>query len=297
MSYRAGFVGMIGLPNAGKSTLVNALLGEKIGIISKKPQTTRQKVMGILSADKLQAIFIDTPGYVNSNKGLNNFLEKEFESSLKSSDVLVVLLNLDAPNKEDILKVIESAKLSKKPWLAVITKTDLAQPERKAIITSLVAQEGVPLLEVCALKEVESFKVDLLGSLSSLLPESPAPLYDPELFTPHTEREMVSEIIREKCFEYLHQEVPYGLAVRILSFKDEPALTRLEAEIIVTKANHVSMVIGQGGQTIKRIGASARIEIEKFLDRKVFLKNHVKFKANWFEDSRMMNELGYVTNK
>jgi GTPase len=296
---RAGFVGLIGLPNAGKSTLVNALVGEKVGIVSKKPQTTRKRVIGLYNEPDAQVIFIDAPGLVKSASGLNQFLQRELEGVVRDSDVCLAVLNVDAQDLEQLLEVVEIVRRSGKPWAVVITKNDLdttfKNGSRTLLLQNKLLEVGVPVVVCSARQPVQKLREKLLPVIRELLPESNEPLFADDIYTTQTSRELVAEIVREKCFEYLHQEVPYGLTVQILKYDESGPIPKIYVEIVVAKENFVSMVVGQGGQMIKRIGASSRIEVERVLGQKVFLQTHVKVKRDWNKNPETLKEFGYVT--
>lgn len=296
MSYRAGFLGLIGQPNAGKSTLMNFLVREKVSIVSKKPQTTRRRVLGLWSSDEGQIVFVDAPGIVNAKEGLNAFLAREAREVIQDSDALVAILSVDADKPEAAEEILDLVAKSGKPWIAVITKTDISdKAHRVNIIKSLVEARGGKALSMSVRdKEAAEDREAILPDLLALLPTAPAPLYDIELFTPETERALAAEIIREKCFEHLHQEIPFGLAIRIIRF-DEAAdpVPRLAADIMVAKENHKGMVIGKGGEVLKKIGTDARKDIEKLLGEKIFLELQVSVRKDWSTNKRLMKELGY----
>lgn len=299
MSYKAGFLGLIGQPNAGKSTLMNFLVEEKVSIVSSKPQTTRRRILGIWSTDAGQVIFVDAPGLIKADKGLNSFLAKEASEVIADSDALVAVISVDEDKPENAERVIDLVSKSGKPWIAVITKVDIEEKaHRVMILKKMVEDKGGKVLSVSATKsknDTEEREAILLEMLN-ILPESPAPLFDTELFTNENVREMVSEIIREKCFESLHHEVPYSLAVRIIKFDENASpIPKIYAEIIVSKESHKAIVIGKEASAIKKIGMDARKEIEKLMDTKIFLDLKVQCKAEWFENKRFMKELGYVT--
>lgn len=299
MSYRAGFLGIIGQPNAGKSTLMNFLVDEKVAIVSRKPQTTRRRVLGLWNSDEGQIVFVDAPGILKAKAGLNAFLAREAQEVIQDSDALLAVLPVDADKAGEAEEILEMVAAAKKPWMAVITKADLREKgHRVAILRNLVEARGGRALSVSALvkdKDSAEDREALLLEFLALLPEAPAPLYDVELFTPETERALAAEIVREKCFEHLHQEIPFGLAVRIIKF-DEAAqpVPRLSIEILVAKDNHKGMTIGKGGEVLKRIGTEARKDIEKLLGEKIFLELQVCVRKDWSENRRMMKELGYV---
>ena len=291
---RSGFVALLGLPNAGKSTLVNALIGEKVGIVSRKPQTTRSRVVGILNTESAQVCYVDSPGQVAAEQGLNFYLQEELKSVIQDADAVLCVLNLDAVDMESLIKIVEVAKVSGKPYGIVINKRDLDPGLREAKLRDRLKGCNVPLISCSATHLSERVKNELIEISSELLPENMDRLFDSDIFTTQKSRELAAEVVREKCFEYLHQEIPYGLAVKTLKYEEASNLIKIYVEIIVAKENHLGMVLGQGGQMIKRIGASARIELEKILDTKVFLDTKVKVRANWTRNPGMLRELGYV---
>jgi GTP-binding protein Era len=295
MNYRAGFVGLIGLPNAGKSTLANTLIGEKVSIVTAKPQTTRQRVLGIRTDESSQILFVDAPGVIKSTSGLNGFLGAEYQSVMTDSDVLIAVLNIDCPRMEDLIAIAATCSTQGKPWMVVITKSDFEKPQRAAILREKLQKFSVPTVAVSALHQKEAARELVLPLVKDLLPLSSAPLYDPEIYTSQTLREMVSEIVREKAFELLHQEIPYGLAVKILKFdEDSGPVIKIYANILVNKEGHKAIVVGAGGSQLKQIGQTARREIEVLTERQVYLDLHVVVKKNWAKNSMMLEELGYV---
>lgn len=298
MSYKAGFLGLIGQPNAGKSTLMNFLVAEKVSIVTEKPQTTRRRVMGVWSTDEGQIVFVDAPGLIKADKGLNGFLSQEAEDVIKQSDALLAILSVDEKNPEDAAKVIKMVSESGKPWVGVITKSDIEEKQHRImILKKMIEDAGGKALQVSA-KSMEGQDEDreaLLIEFLNLMPESPAPLYDIELFTPHKTRDLVAEVIREKCFEFVHQEIPFSMAVRIIKYDENASpCPKIYAEILVAKENHKAIVIGKGAANLKQIGMNARKEIEDLVGQKVFLDLNVSFKADWFNNKRIMQELGYV---
>lgn len=300
MNYRAGFLGLIGQPNAGKSTLMNYLVQEKVSIVTEKPQTTRRRVIGVWSTDKGQIVFVDAPGVIKADKGLNGFLSQEAADVIQQSDALLAVLSLDEKNPEAAEKVIEMVAAAKKPWAGIITKTDLDEKQHRIMILKKMIEDHKGKAFQISAKDMDQNEEDreaLLIEFMEMLPESPAPLYDVELFTPHNTRDLVAEVIREKCFEFVHQEVPFSMAVRILKY-DEIAkpCPKIYAEILVAKENHKAIVIGKQGANLKNIGMAARKEIESLVGEKVFLDLNVSFKADWFNNKRIMQELGYVRN-
>lgn len=299
-SYRAGFIGLIGQPNAGKSSVLNFLVQEKVAIVTPKPQTTRRRVLGIVSKPEGQIVFVDAPGMVRAEKGINAFLQAEMESVIQNSDALLAVLPVDEASPDKINEILDVVKAAKKPWAVVITKTDLKDKTHRAdIIRNIIDNKDISIFNLSTINDKDPERQEIMEALWKLVPEAPQPLYpDIELFTPHNIRDLVAEIVREKCFENLYQEVPYGIAVRIVKF-EEPAekdLYRIYAEILVTKESFKPIVIGKGASVIKKIGMDARLEMEKLVGAKVFLDLQVKVREDWNENKNILKELGYVTD-
>ena len=298
MNYRAGFVGLIGLPNSGKSTLMNALVGEKVSIVTSKPHTTRRRVMGLISEKDFQIVFVDAPGVVKAKSGLNLFLREEAEDVISQSDALIAVLNIDERRAEHLEEIVQMVKASGKPWIALIHKTDLPQLHRPQILREELALLGVPIAQGSSLVEPKAVREILLERLLTMIPEAKAPLYDEELYTLSSTRELCAEIIREKCFELLHQEIPFGLAVKIQRYaEDDGPLVNIFSEIMVAKENHRAIVIGREGATLKQIGTEARKEMEKLTGRRIYLDLKVQSKKGWQKNPGMMKDLGYVLHK
>ncbi len=307
MHYRAGFVGLIGQPNAGKSSLFNILVDEKISIVTEKPQTTRRRMIGIVSVPKTaQVIFVDAPGLIRAKNGLNAFLEKEALDVIHNSDVLLGVVSLDEKRKEGVIEILHLLKDSKKPFVTVITKSDQVQyNHRIRIIQNLVndfAKQNkinIPVVEFSNKWGMDTKKIanELISEVVKLLPESSGPLYELDVLTTHSMRELVIEVIREKCFEKLSQEVPYQLTVRIIKFDESnPDKPKIYADIITNKESHKKIIIGRNAKNVKWIGSKARVDIERMMGKKVFLKLEVIVRENWTENKKMMKEFGYVVD-
>ncbi len=299
--YRSGFVGLIGQPNAGKSSLMNLMVQEKVSIVTPKPQTTRRRVLGIVSDAQGQAVFVDAPGVLNASKGLNAFLTQEAEDVIEQSDLLIAVIATDTESKEQAQTIVDMVNNSKKPWFAVITKVDMIEFQRRVEALKEMCAKHKNCLGVVessstwTKNDAKAVREEILRLCFTRLPESPKPLYDIELFTPHNVKDLVAEIVREQCFEVLHHEIPYNIAVRIQKFDEsDPKMPRIHAEILVSKESHKPILIGKGGVTIKEIGTLARKSIEKMMDQKVFLGLEVTVRENWFENKMIMKELGYV---
>lgn len=298
--YRTGFLGLIGQPNAGKSTLMNFLVDEKVSIVTAKPQTTRRRVLGLWSSDEGQIVFVDAPGLIRADQGLNGFLAKEAGEVIADSDALLAVVSVDEKAAEDNEKTLELVASSGKPWIGIVTKTDLGEKGHRVLILKdmIEKRKGKALslsLKNPKSREAQEDREALLLECLALMPEAPAPLYDIELFTPESERALICEIIREKCFEHVHQEIPFGIAVRMIKFDEmaEP-VPRIAVEVLVSKENHKGIVIGKAGSVLKQIGTDARKDIEKLLGQKVFLELKVSVREDWAKNQRLMKELGYA---
>jgi GTPase len=295
--YRAGFVALVGQPNAGKSTLLNAILSEHVSIVSDKPQTTRARVTGILNLPDAQVIFTDAPGTLKSTSGINRFLQEEAADVIAKADVVCALLAADA-STESVQELVATLKASKKPWIAVITKVDLlGGGTRTPRFFQFLVEEKIPFVSISGLRRPEEAREEILSRVVPLLPTSPAPLFDEELYTTQTMRQIAAEFVREACFSILKQEIPYGLAVRVMEFNENGAVVRVRCEIILDRPNHKAIVIGAKGQMLKRIGTQARQMIEKVVGRQVFLELHVHVNEGWTQNPRFLKELGYVVPK
>lgn len=293
---RCGFVGILGLPNAGKSTLLNKVVGEKISIVSNKPQTTRQSLSGLLTTEEFQLVFFDAPGFVEAKKGLFEFLAVEFEKVMDKSDCFLFMISHEQRDTEAFKKALKALKKSKKPVHYIISKTDLEPSEFMVSLKKELENESLIEFNIKDKDKLESM-MEFLKKISNEFPEEHHPLYDPEMISLDRTRDIVAEFIREQCFLQLDKEIPFGMGVIIKSFKREKGLQHIQANILIEKENHKSIVIGKGGQRLKKIGQAARAKIEELLGEKVFLGLHVTHKKNWQKSPGIMKELGYVHDK
>ena len=290
--FRTGYLAVIGRPNVGKSTLTNRLVGAKISITSKKAQTTRHRIHGILTTDDAQFIFVDTPGFQMTHKNaLNRLMNRSVTSSF--TDVDVILLVVEAGNwgsgEAEILRMLPAAT----PVLLVINKIDRLADKAELLpfIAKLSALHGfAEILPVSAEKDLGIR--ELLLAARPYLPEGPA-IFDADDITDRNERFLASEILREKLFRNLGEELPYGIAVEIEKFEQEGELRRIHAAVIVDKSGHKPIVIGRGGERLKRISTDARKEMETVFGGKVWLETWVKVKGGWADDERALKSLGY----
>jgi GTP-binding protein Era len=292
-SYRAGFVAVIGRPNVGKSTLVNALVGEKISIVTAKPQTTRQRIIGIRSRPHSQVVFIDTPGlHARAGKLINRSMNRAATGSLLDADLVLFVIEAAGWRAGDdhVLRRLENTAV---PVVLVINKADLARPRMKLL----------PLLERCqkqrefgAIVPVSALSGDNLEHLAQVIVER---LPAGERFYPDDQRTdrgrdfRIGEVLREKLMAALDREVPYGLAVEIGAVEESDKVVKIDAQIVVAKPSQRPIVIGRGGETLKTIGREARLDLEQLLGRKVFLQTHVRVRRNWADDARALQQLGY----
>lgn len=293
--FKAGFVGLIGHPNAGKSSFLNRVVDEKVAAVTPKPQTTRRRVLGIVTTDEAQVVFVDAPGLVKTSTGINPFLQKELQSVIDESDVLLAVISLDTETPEQVDEILDMVANQRKPWAVFINKTDLQEKAHRLgkIIEKVELRKGKYFNGTCAHEEGVP-KEEILKFCRENLPSNPGPLYDSEIFTPHTMRELAIEMVREKCFEFLEKELPYQMAVRMIKFDENEAIPHLSFEILVSKETHKGIVIGKGGATLKKIGTEARKDIEKIMGSKVFIQFHVAIRPNWMSNQQMLEELGYV---
>ena len=289
---KSGFISIIGRPNVGKSTLMNAVLGEKISITTDKPQTTRNRIRGIYTDSEAQMIFIDTPGIHKPKNKLGQFMT---EDSLRSVDdvdlVLFVVDNQLASGRGDQF-IIDEIKDTKVKKLLVINKIDTMDPETyRNIFEEYESLEIFDAIYGVSATEGKNVGV-LLEAIKDRLEEGP--VYFPEdAITDHPERFIVSEIIREKLLLYLREEVPHGIAVEIESYEEEENLTRIGAVVYCEKKSHKSIIIGKGGRKLKGIGKSAREDIERLVGTKVFLSLWVRVKENWRDSDFLLSNFGY----
>ncbi len=299
MSYKAGYVGLIGQPNAGKSSLMNYLIKEKVSIVTNKPQTTRRRILGIHTTPMSQTIFIDAPGVIKAAKGLNSFLEKEALDVIKESDVLLAVLNLDQKSAEDAETILEMVKNAKRPWLAVITKVDMEDKfHRVLILKEMVEKAGGKAILMSTMRDGDEYREDLFKEIEALLPKAEQALFEDDIYTTENMRELVAEIVREQCFENLNYEIPYQLAVQVRKYDEEAKpCPKIYVDVLVAKDSHKPIIIGKGAELIKKISQKSRGEIEKLVGGKVFLEVNVVVKDNWFEHLQTMKELGYVIER
>lgn len=291
MAHKAGFVNIVGSPNVGKSTLMNKLMGEKLSIVTSKAQTTRHRILGIMNEDDYQIVFSDTPGVVNSAYKLHDQMMSYVNTSLQDADVLLFITDIyeDEMNHVETLEKITKMKT---PVLLLVNKMDKSDQEKLGQRLAYW-QEKVPNAEVMPISALHGFAVDgVLARIIDLLPESPA-YFDKDAISDRPMRFFVSEIIREKIFLHTRKEVPYATQVEIEEYIEEEDITKIRALIIVERDTQRGIIIGKGGEMLKRIGREARLEIEKFIDSKVFLDTYVKVDKDWRASDQKLKKYGY----
>ena len=297
MDIKSGYVSIIGKPNAGKSTLLNSFLKLKFSIATHKPQTTRKSIIGILSEDEYQIIFLDTPGILEPKYLLQKKMVEAVRSAVANSDVVLALAECSAHGvHKDILKenlVSEVLQHTSKKKILVLTKVDLISQEKVSEEIELLQQMKM-FDEIIAVSAQEKFQIDvLLKLILHYLPEHPK-YYPDDVLSSENERFFVSEFIREKIFLFYEEEIPYSTEVVILDFKErEGRKDYIQAEIYVEKESQRKILIGTDGAGIKKVGAAARKEIEAFLEREVYLDLRVRVKENWRKNENMLRMLGY----
>lgn len=289
---KSGFIGIIGRPNVGKSTLLNGILGEKIAIATSKPQTTRNTIRGIYTTGDCQMVFIDTPGIHKPKTKLGNFMTDSALNTFKEVDLVLFLVDDSLSQGPGDKYIVEMLKNINTPKFLVINKMDKINPENYEKIYNEYEQTGI-FDEIFPVSALEQKNIDiLLESIEKFMPEGPQ-YFPSDMITDHPERFIVSEILREKVLMFLEDEVPHGVAIEIESFQEEERVTRIRAVVYCEKKSHKGIIIGQGGRKLKGIGKSAREEIEALLGNKVFLQLWVKVKENWRNSDFALSNFGY----
>jgi len=303
--FKAGFVAIVGRPNVGKSTLMNHMLGQKLSITSRKPQTTRHRIHGILSTDEMQAVFVDTPGiHQNEVRAINERMNKAAFSALVDVDLVLFVVDSDQWREDDLLTLQKLGETDLTVVL-VINKADTIKDKGAILPLMGTFNDSFDFADIVPVSALKNQNLDRLEEvIASHLPVA-EPIFDTEQITDRSERFLASEIIREKIMRSAGDEVPYDLTVQIDEFKDEPAhldpktgrprkaMTFIDATIFVERSGQKAIVIGEKGQRIKQVGIDARRDMEQLFDKKVMLTLWVKVKRGWSDDERALNSLGY----
>jgi len=291
--FKSGFISIIGRPNVGKSTLLNALLGEKIAIISDKPQTTRNRILGIVNRPGAQLVFIDTPGIHKPLHKMNEFMVNTALRTYNEVDVILLLVDATVRPGAGDLFIIETLVKVRTPIFLLINKVDLIKKE--ALLPLIQEYSSLyPFSEIIPISALAGDLGDLIGTILKQMPQGPHYFPDDQL-TDQPERFIIAELVREKIFDLTKEEIPYSTAVLIEDMKEEPDITRIHAVIYVERDSQKGILIGKGGGMLKQIGTLARQDAEKLLATRIFLKLYVKVKRGWRDDERMLKNIGILT--
>lgn len=295
--FKSGFVTIVGRPNVGKSTLLNYIMGEKLSIVSNKPQTTRNNIQTILTRDDFQMVFVDTPGIHKPKHKLGEYMVNVAQESTKDVDLVLFLTNPGDEIGRGDKFILENLKNKKCPVYLVVNKIDENTQDKIAKTLQMFSNE-YEFDEIIPISAAKGKNVDtLLELMKNALPQGPK-YYPDDMITDVQERFVVAEIIREKALRILRDEVPHGIAVDIIQMKqNERGKYNIEVDLICEKDSHKGIIIGKNGQCLKRIGEAARHEIEKFLNERVNLKIWVKVRKEWRDNTNLLKELGYKKNK
>jgi GTP-binding protein Era len=293
--FRSGFVALTGRPNAGKSTLMNRLVGEKLAIVSPRPQTTRNRITGIRNDPDSQIVFVDTPGLHEPSGRLGEFMMKTAERALEDVDLVGAVIDATARSHPDPL-VLQTLERVTAPVFCLLNKADLVRPRERMLPVIDAWRQARPFREILPLSALDGTNCDrLLELIRTALPEHP-PYFPTDVTTDQPETFYVAEVIREKVFQCTHEEVPYAVAVRVdeIVERREPARLDIRATIFVERDSQKGILIGKGGQMLKRIGTAARLELEAFFGVRVFLGLTVQVRPGWRKDERALREFGFL---
>ena len=290
--HKAGFVNIIGSPNVGKSTLMNVLVGEKLSAITYKAQTTRHRILGIVSGEDFQIVYSDTPGIIKPGYMLHERMMTDVKSAFSDADIILFVTDIHEEKIKDE-RIIEKLKMTQTPVLLLLNKVDLADPkkteERAAFWKSLV--ENAEIIPISALKK---FNINaVLNKVMRLLPDSP-PFFPKDQLTDKSQRFFISEIIREKIFQNYKKEIPYSSTVMIESFKESDKIVHVRAEITVERDTQKGIIIGHRGESLKKVGIQARKDIEEFLQKKIYLELFVKVSKDWRNKTNQLDRKSVV---
>lgn len=290
MAHKSGFVNIIGNPNVGKSTLMNALVGEKLSIITKKTQTTRHRLMGIVNGEDFQIVYSDTPGIVDPHYKLHEYMMNYIESALLDADIFLLVTEIGETFAHE--KLLDRIKSSNIPVIVIINKIDQSNQE-KVIEAMQWWEKKVPGCEIIPTSALSKFNIELVfDTIIKHLPESPA-YYSKDQLTDRSERFFVSEIIREKILLFYKKEIPYSVEVVVDAFKEEKDIIRIIAIIFVARDTQKAILIGHQGQSLKRVGTEARKDMEEFFGKKIYLETTVKVNKDWRDKDIHLKRFGY----
>ena len=293
--HKSGFVNIIGSPNVGKSTLMNSLVGERLSIISHKAQTTRHRIMGIVNGDDYQIVYSDTPGVLKPAYKLQAAMMRFVDSALEDADIILYITDtVEPPCKHpELLTKLQGMNV---PIILIINKIDLSTQEQVQALMQRWA-EALPQARILPVSALHGFNTDTLtDTVKELLPPSP-PYFGKDELTDRSMRFIASEVIREQMLTAYSKEIPYSVEVAVDEYKEQADIDRIRAIIYVDRESQRSIVIGHRGQKLKQVGTGARIELERFLQKKVYLELHVKVDPNWRNDDLKLRRYGYPTGK
>lgn len=291
MPHKSGFVNIIGNPNVGKSTIMNAMVGEKLSIITSKSQTTRHRIMGIVNTDDYQIVYSDTPGILKPNYKLQEKMMGFVGTAFEDADILLYITDV-VETLDKNQQYIERLSKTDAPILLLINKIDLSNQEKLEELVD-IWKKILPKAEIIPVSALNNFNLDqVFKRILDLLPESP-PYFPKDSLTDKTERFFVSEIIREKVLLNYQKEIPYSVEIEVEEFKDTDKLLRIRATIHVVRSSQKGIIIGHKGQALKKVGTEARKDIEDFFGKKVFLELHVKVTKDWRDKDRQLRGFGY----
>ena len=289
--HRSGFINIIGNPNVGKSTLMNNLVGEKLSIITSKAQTTRHRILGIVNGDNFQLIFSDTPGIIKPSYELQDSMMDFVKSALEDADVLIYMVEIGEKSIKDseVHDKIQNAKI---PTIILLNKIDLSTQEDIKNQINIWSNQ-YPNTEIYPVSALNNFNTEkVINRIIELIPESPA-YFPKDQLTDKPARFFVNEKLREKILLYYNKEIPYSVEVQTEEFKEEESIIRIRSLILVERESQKGIIIGHNGVALKKIGSKARIDLEKFFGKKIFIELHVKVSKNWRSNSNQLRKFGY----
>lgn len=294
-NFKSGFAAIIGMPNVGKSTLLNSIVGQKIAIISDKPQTTRGKILAIYNDEESQIIFTDTPGIHKPKSKLGEVMVKAARDSMEDNDIIIMVIDAAAGLHQTEREIAESIKNTGLKSILVINKVDTVQKDKLLpIIADCSALNEFDAIVPLSAKSGDGVNL-LIGELKSLIEEGPQYYYD-DMVTDQPEKQIAAEIVREKLLWLLDKEVPHGIAIEIEKMQEKEKITSINAVIYCEKDSHKGIIIGKNGEMLKKIGALARADIEKMLDKQVYLELWVRVKKDWRNNNYLLKNFGFMQN-
>ena len=293
MNFRSGFVTLLGRPNVGKSTLINHLVGRKVSITSRKPQTTRHRILGIVNREDSQIVFVDTPGvHGGRGKAINQLINRTARASLEGVDVVVMLIQAQGWHTDDT-RVLKLTERSKAPVILAINKVDMLKRKESLLPLIEECRGRHAFADIVPISARDGHNLEALTDvISRRLPVAPA-CFPPDQVTDRSAQFMAGELVREQLFRRLGEELPYATAVRVERYQEDPDRVQVEAQIWVDRDSQKAIVIGRGGERLKTIGSQARLAMEKSLGRPVVLKLWVKVRSGWADNKAVLNSLGY----